>query len=847
MSKEVSFNAPKGVRSLAAVLILTGLAAGAAWGLIVVPPPDLNPLNQTPIPEPPQLSLYVKNKAVAIQLGKAFFWDMQVGSDGIVACATCHHSAFADRRRKNTLNPGTKAGDTLFGNSGVQGIPGYPQFRPNYTLDPVHDFPLHRRQGEGHLQTDPVIQDTNDVVGSQGVRLSDFVGIGFFPDPSVDSEPALEVDPVFNLDYPAASDPARNVRQVTGRNTPTVINAVFNFTNFWDGRANMRFNGENPYGPADLNAGVWFDDPEDPNLAKWPVVIEFASLASQATGPPMDTTEMSGRGRTFPMLGRKMLGLTPLGKQLVSHDDSVLGGLANSADDPGAKGLHTSYDRLIRNAFRDHLWNSPKLTPDGFTQMEANFSLFWGLAIQLYEATLISGESPFDLWLAGEPDALTEHQQFGFSVFSGIGNCTVCHLGNETTDHSVATIAFLNNSISNTIELMFAADGTQNIYDEGFTNNAIRPTAEDIGRADNAPFPNPLDGGEPIPLSFSALAVLQRQGLLPFETPILLPFIPINMPINTPGAFKVPGLRNVELTAPYFHNGSDMTLDSVLNFYSRGGNFPAESISHLDPVIGAGLTLITNNQMLHEALTDFLRTLTDPRVRNESAPFDHPELFIPEGDPELLTHIPARSEDGSLFLSALSLNPVISPTSVANQTIAGTVEAGAPLTVTLDTAASVGEVTVNGTSWNCEISGLAQGPNHITVRAVIGAALYTVAGTIDFAPPPVATVVSVSAIDPGASENGDWGVFKISRTGDLSSPLVVSVALKGIAVNGVDYEWLPGTVTIPAGKDSKKVKVKPIDDSIVEYPERVKMKIKASANYLVGVPNKAMVYVTDND
>ena len=36
-----------------------------------------------------------------------------------------------------------------------------------------------------------------------------------------------------------------------------------------------------------------------------------------------------------------------------------------------------------------------------FTQMEANFSLFFGLAVQLYEATLISGESPFDAFLAG--------------------------------------------------------------------------------------------------------------------------------------------------------------------------------------------------------------------------------------------------------------------------------------------------------------------------------------------------------------------------------------------------------------------------------------------------------------
>ena len=373
-----------------AAVICTWLAAGAALGVIVVPPPGLNPLNQTPIPEPPQLFQFVKNKSAAIQLGKALFWDMQAGSDGIVACATCHFSAGVDRRLKNTLNPGAHSGDTTFGNTPLNGIPGFPQFKPNYSLNPVDDFPLHKRQGVGHLQSDPIVQDTNDVVGSQGVRLSDFVGVGVLPDPSVDSIPASEVDPVFH-------DPAYgNLRRVTGRNTPTVINAVFHFTNFWDGRANFRFNGENPFGPADSDAGVWFDDPIQQKLVKRPVVIEFASLASQSTGPPMDDVEMSGRGRTFPMLGKKMLGLTPLGKQLVSHDDSVLGGLANSAVSPGTKGLHTGYDQLIKNAFVNNLWNSPRLTPEGFTQMEANFSLFWGLAIQLYEATLVSGDSPFD-------------------------------------------------------------------------------------------------------------------------------------------------------------------------------------------------------------------------------------------------------------------------------------------------------------------------------------------------------------------------------------------------------------------------------------------------------------------
>jgi cytochrome c peroxidase len=38
------------------------------------------------------------------------------------------------------------------------------------------------------------------------------------------------------------------------------------------------------------------------------------------------------------------------------------------------------------------------------------------------------------------------------------------------------------------------------------------------------------------------------------------------------GAFRTPSLRNVVLTAPYFHDGSRATLQDVIGFYIRGGN-----------------------------------------------------------------------------------------------------------------------------------------------------------------------------------------------------------------------------------------------------------------------------------
>ena len=58
------------------------------------------------VPLPKNLDDFIKDREAAVQLGKALFWDMQVGSDGVQACASCHFHAGADNRSKNQVNPG---------------------------------------------------------------------------------------------------------------------------------------------------------------------------------------------------------------------------------------------------------------------------------------------------------------------------------------------------------------------------------------------------------------------------------------------------------------------------------------------------------------------------------------------------------------------------------------------------------------------------------------------------------------------------------------------------------------------------------------------------------------------
>jgi cytochrome c peroxidase len=394
-------------------LLSVGIGVMAAGAMAANPdaPPSLRTeiANGTVrIPEPPNLAEFVRDKSAAIRLGKSLFWDMQVGSDGIQACASCHFNAGADVRVKNTLNPGSPA----------LGAPANQTFntgKPNYTLS-AGDFPFHRKADPNNIDS-TVLFDSDDVRGSQGVFLTRLVDI--VPGQAEETG-TLVPDTLFNVN-------GVNVRQVTARTTPTAINAVFNKVNFWDGRASDIFNGVSPRGGDDDNAVVYEVQP-DGQVAPVRVSISEASLASQAVGPPQDVTEMSYVGRTWPMIGKKMLSLRPLARQLVHPADSVLGSLSRNP----LTGLNTAYADLIRQTFQPKYWDSTTpVTIDGrtYSVMEANFSLFFGLAAQLYQATLIADRTPFDRFQEGDDTAMTVQQQEGLNVFVGQGNCLSCHTG----------------------------------------------------------------------------------------------------------------------------------------------------------------------------------------------------------------------------------------------------------------------------------------------------------------------------------------------------------------------------------------------------------------------------------
>ena len=104
----------------------------------------------------------------------------------------------------------------------------------------------------------------------------------------------------------------------------------------------------------------------------------------------------------------------------------------------------------------------------------------------------------------------------------------------------------------------------------------------------------------------------QQEDLGRFEVTGLLP---------DRGRMRTPGLRNVGVRGPYFHDGSLATLEEVIDFYDRGGDFNAPN---KDPRIQP-LGLSPGQKA---AIVAFLRAgLRDPRVDQSLPPFDRPLLY----------------------------------------------------------------------------------------------------------------------------------------------------------------------------------------------------------------------------
>jgi len=193
-------------------------------------------------------------------------------------------------------------------------------------------------------------------------------------------------------------------------------------------------------------------------------------------------------------------------------------------------------------------------------------------AIAAYERTLISDTSPFDRFMQGDVNALTENQRRGWQLFRGKARCIECHQFTETSP--------------------FFTDSR--FYNTGIIARG-QHFAELQARAGEIRLNHP--GLEASELAHNEqLAELGRFLVTGRQAEI--------------GAFRTPTLRDVELTWPYMHDGSLGTLLDVVRFYNRGGNPNPNLDEKIRPLN------LTDEEMNN--LVEFMRSLTSTDVLREA-------------------------------------------------------------------------------------------------------------------------------------------------------------------------------------------------------------------------------------
>lgn len=197
------------------------------------------------------------------------------------------------------------------------------------------------------------------------------------------------------------------------------------------------------------------------------------------------------------------------------------------------------------------------------------------------------------------------------------------------------------------------------------------------------------------------------------------------------------------------------------------------------------------------------------------------------------------TRSGSATLLAAPLSVTLTLTGTATN---GTDYSGLPLTANFAAGVATTTVEVKPTS-----DAVTEGPE--TVILTLGAtAPYEVGSpasatvTIGDTPTPL---VSVTAFDSTAAEAGlDPGVFRFTRSVASATPLTVTYTIAGNAQNGIDYQLLSGSVTIPAGVAFIDVTVQPkVNFDAVGGSETVIVTLVDGADYDLSAPTTATVTI----
>src|ERR1700746_978150 len=273
--------------------------------------------------------------------------------------------------------------------------------------------------------------------------------------------------------------------RVGQRNAPTVLNALYNKTQFWDGRVN--------------------------------------TLEQQAALPITNPFEMGA----------------PSIAVAVSH-------VASDRD----------YQARFKRAYGREV-NAPDMLR----------------AIATYERTLVSFDSPFDHFVAGDANAISDSAKRGWELFNTKARCHLCPA--LTENHRDATL-FIDNDFHN--------------IGIGILRHRVAPLAQQAQRE--------LAQGDLPAIDTTAITG---------EMSVLGRFL-VTRKQSDIASFKTPGLRNVVVTTPYFHDGSMQTLWDVMDHYNKGDGIT-------DPWLDKDMQPLALSESEIDDVVAFLASLTSPRYK----------------------------------------------------------------------------------------------------------------------------------------------------------------------------------------------------------------------------------------
>lgn len=144
--------------------------------------------------------------------------------------------------------------------------------------------------------------------------------------------------------------------------------------------------------------------------------------------------------------------------------------------------------------------------------------------------------------------------------------------------------------------------------------------------------------------------------------------------------------------------------------------------------------------------------------------------------------------------------------------------------------------------------GIAESPETVSITLMPNGDYYdlTASGPVEVTITDGKVLVSIGAEgDAACEQDGTMGEFTVTRKGSLTDSLIVALSVQGSATNGLDYEYIQSSVTIPAGQTAAAVPVIPIKDSVKEREEVVEIMIAHSERYALDALSNAAVSIID--